>query len=252
MRNNKSMSLMLQFCYRRIALLTTLLLIGTFYSFAQKKYVSANHYSFSYPLTWKVIDPQVLNATVKSNELQNANYEVGFKLSNDTSQKIHYPYFLIQHQVANIDFEKLSFTATANLVKKKFENEVLSYRSSEVDTSKVKLVKFDSVKIDSLNKAVSQTLHIRVSGTREIIYIKHAFIGRFGITVLNYYLDNDKGRTLIPELVKINSSFVYDKGYEPITLIKPPKKHGLINLLIAVAIGTVVFFAIRYFSKGKA
>ncbi len=221
----------------------------------QSKYISVNHYSFDIPKTWGIIPSKLLDNQLRKKDLSNYLYEVGIQSTKSNNlNAIKSPYILVQFHTTAVDMDTIPFAKIIVQTIYTLKQEILNYNSPEIDSNKVKLIRFSVPVTDSVNTVISQELIIKVNNKDTVKYIKKIFFGRFGVVNLNCYILNEKFFYEKRNLDCLLKSFTFNKQYkltENKRDLNTIKKFNWLKLIIPLIISFIVFFVIKYLDKNQ-
>jgi len=171
---------------------------------------SADHYSFTLPDGWKeipksVID-QYIDEVVRQTQGQRIEYAAGFQLSE--KDYFQYPYILIQEHDVNtpsyLQIEKVfSNSGFQNSVKQKTEE------YSELLTNATLEKPF----FDKERNIIFMNIQADVANIGKINGLMAMFLGKQGITQLNFYALESEYSRWLPVFNSMTDSFRYETAY---------------------------------------
>lgn len=170
---------------------------------------STDHYSFDLPSGWEEIPKsaidQYMNEVVKQTNGKRIEYAAGFQLAGNEYFK--YPYILVQeHKINTPSFSQLEKTFNNNF-QEKFDRKTPEY--SEL----LKNATADKPFIDKERNIIFMSIQFDAAGTVQVNGLVAMFLGKSGITQLNFYSTKNEYSKQLPIFNSIIDSFKYDDGY---------------------------------------
>lgn len=176
---------------------------------------SVDHYSFNLPNGWKeipksVID-KVMGEAVKQANAKRIEYTSGFQL--EEKEYFEYPYILVQkHKLDTPSFSQLEKTLNSSDFQEKVNRETSVY--SELLKNSTTEKPF----IDKERNIIFMNIQMDVANIGQIKGLMAMFLGKDGITQLNFYSTTNEYSKWLPIFNSVIDSFKYDDGfaYNPI------------------------------------
>jgi hypothetical protein len=198
--------------FKKISFVVVLIIMVTF-SFANQILAYSNqskHYSFDLPSGWEEIPKsainQYTNEAVKQTNGKRVEFSTGFHLVG--SDYFSYPYILVQeHETSAPSFSQLESAFNSSKFQRTVEQKTAEY--SEL----LKTATSDKPFIDKGRNIVFMNIKLDVANIGQVNGLIAMFLGKNGITQINFYsLQNDQSEWL-PVFNSIIDSFKYDEGF---------------------------------------
>jgi len=180
---------------------------------------SIDHYSFSLPNDWKEISKSVIDGVMdeiaKQSNTKRVEYVSGFQ--TEEKEYFEYPYILIQkHKFDTPSFSQLEKTFNNNNFQEKVNRETSAY--SEL----LKNSTIEKPFIDKERNIIFMNIQMDVANVGQAKGLMAMFLGKNGITQLNFYSTTNEYSKWLPVFNSVIDSFKYDDGfaYNPTTAKK--------------------------------
>ncbi len=170
-----------------------------------------NHYSFTLPSNWVEIPKstidEVMQQAANMTSGQFINYSAGFQLQN--AETFQYPYILVQeHEVNTPSYGQIAKTFESDKFSESVDKKIDEY--SELITN----ASFQDPFIDKDRNIIFMNLEMNVANVGEVKGLMAMFLGKNGITQLNFYSVKSKYSENLQTFNQIVDSFRYEQGYE--------------------------------------
>jgi ribosomal protein L40E len=186
------------------------LFMGFFLDKAEAYSDSADHYSFDLPSGWEeikksVID-EVMNDTGQQANTKPVEFTAGFQLTGN--EDFEYPYILIQEHKGN--------TPSFFQLEKAFNSDNLQERADRKTAKYAELLKkatTDKPFIDKERSIIFMNIQLDAVNGVEINGLIVMFLGKNGMTQLNFYSRKNEYSQWLPVFNSVIDSFRYDEGF---------------------------------------
>lgn len=169
-----------------------------------------DHYSFDIPSGWREIPKveldKVSDAVAKQSNTKRIEYIAGFQ--SGSNEYFKYPYILVQkHTLDTPSFSQLEKTFNNSNLQKKADQKTPEY--SELLKSATTSEPF----IDKERKIIFINLKMDVTNVGKVNGLMAMFLGKNGITQLNFYSTENDYSKWLPVFNSIVDSFKYEDGF---------------------------------------
>jgi len=214
--------------------LTTILfcffLLPTIASAESLDYTSQqHHYSFTIPNGWAEIPKstidEVMQQVVDMTAGQFIDYETGFQLEN--TEAFQYPYILVQqHKINTPSYSQITQTFESDKFSESVNEKIDEY--SELMTN----ASLQDPFVDKERSIIFMNLEMDVVNVGKVKGLLAMFLGKSGITQLNFYSVKSEYSENLLIFNQIIDSFSYEQGYEYNE--KEAKKNDLLGIFEGV------------------
>ncbi|OGN08411.1 MAG: hypothetical protein A2750_02560 [Candidatus Yanofskybacteria bacterium RIFCSPHIGHO2_01_FULL_45_42] len=189
-------------------------------AFAQSQYSdSVDHYSFTLPSGWEeipksVID-QYIDEVVRQTQGQRIEYAAGFQLAE--KDYFQYPYILVQeHDVNTPSYSEIERAFSDSDYQSLVQQKTAEY--SELLTSATLEKPF----VDKERGIIFMNIQLDVANVGKVNGLIAMFLGKQGITQLNFYAVSSEYSRWLPIFNSMIDSFKFDPAYayDPVEAVK--------------------------------
>lgn len=215
----------------------------TNFALAQLQYVdSVDHYSFTLPSGWEEIPKFVIDQYVAEfvgqTQGQRIEYSAGFQLAG--KDYFQYPYILVQeHDVDTPSY--LQLKEVFNDFQSFAQQKPAEY--SELLTD----VTFEKPFIDKERNIIFMNFQINVVNVGKVNGLTAMFLGKQGVTQLNFYAVSNEYSRWLPVFNSIIDSFQYETAYayDPVEAAKNDSSNLFdFESIVAKSLATVIIFGL--------
>ncbi|MCF7831862.1 MAG: hypothetical protein K9M36_03185 [Candidatus Pacebacteria bacterium] len=169
------------------------------------------HYSFTIPNTWieipKSIIDEVMQQLVNMSGGESIDYTAGFQLENN--ELFQYPYILVQqYEIDTPSYNQITETFKSN----EFSNNI--NKSIDEYSKLISNASLEDPFIDRDRNIIFMNSEMDVVDIGKVKGLMAAFLGKDGITQLNFYSGEFEYLENLSTFNQIIDSFKYDQGYE--------------------------------------
>lgn len=226
-------------------IVTIFLFSGAIYPIPVQAFTYSNsigHYSFSLPNDWEEIPKDVIDdyvdelTKIAGTTGQSLNYTTAFQLS-DTEYYFEYPYIVTQdHSVNTPSYSEVAKLFSSDKVEQLMSKNLKDY--SEIIHSADMGKPF----IDKERNILFINMQADIVDVGPVDALMALFLGKQGITVLNFYTVKNEYSRWLPVFNSIIDSFQYDIGYvynpaEAAQYDSPSIFEGVIERGVGTALG---------------
>ncbi|MDX9778626.1 MAG: DUF2167 domain-containing protein [Patescibacteria group bacterium] len=175
-------------------------------------YVSQQyHYSFTIPSGWVEIPKstidEVMQQAADMTGGQFIDYAAGFQLEN--TEAFQYPYILVQqHKVNTPSYSQITQTFESDKFSESVNKKIDEY--SELMTN----ASLQDPFVDKERNIIFMNLEMDVANVGKVKGLLAMFLGKSGITQLNFYSVKSEYSENLSTFNQIIDSFSYEQGYE--------------------------------------
>src|SRR3989344_1083448 len=216
--------------------------------FAQSQYSSPiNHYSFTFPSGWEEIPKSVIDQytdeVVRQTQGERVEYAAGFQLAE--KDYFQYPYILVkEHDINTPSYSEIERTFNDSDYESMVQEKTAEY--SELLTNATLEKPF----VDKEQDIIFMNIQLDVTGVGKVSGLTAIFLGKQGITQVNFYAISSEYSRWLPVFNSIIDSFKFDAAYayDPAEAVKNDSsslfegvaEKGLSGAIIGGIIGLVV------------
>lgn len=169
------------------------------------------HYSFTIPSGWVEIPKSTIDEVMQQvagmTGGQFIDYAVGFQLKD--AESFQYPYILVQqHKVSTPSYSQITQTFESDKFSESINEKIDEY--SELMTN----ASLQDPFIDKDRNIIFMNLEMDVANVGEVKGLMAMFLGKSGITQLNFYSVKPEYSENLSTFNQIIDSFKYEQGYE--------------------------------------
>jgi len=188
-----------------------------------------HHYSFTIPNGWAEIPKstidEVMQQVVDMTAGQFIDYETGFQLEN--TEAFQYPYILVQqHKINTPSYSQITQTFESDKFSESVNEKIDEY--SELMTN----ASLQDPFVDKERSIIFMNLEMDVVNVGKVKGLLAMFLGKSGITQLNFYSVKSEYSENLLIFNQIIDSFSYEQGYEYNE--KEAKKNDLLGIFEGV------------------
>jgi len=224
--------------------------------FAQSQYSdSADHYSFALPSGWEeipksVID-QYIDEVVRQTQGQRIEYAAGFQLAE--KDYFQHPYILVQEHDENTpSYSQIEGAFSESDYQSSVQQKTAEY--SELLTNATLEKPF----VDKERNIIFMNIQLDVVNVGKVNGLVAMFLGKQGITQLNFYAVSSEYSRWLPVFNSMIDSFQYDTAYayDPVGAVKndsPSIFEGVLEkgVIGAITGGLIALIFSLFFRKKK-
>jgi hypothetical protein len=169
------------------------------------------HYSFTIPSGWveipKSIIDEVMQQAADMTSGQFIDYATGFQLEN--TEAFQYPYILVQqHEVNTPSYSQITQTFESDKFSESVNEKIDEY--SELMTN----ASLQDPFVDKERSIIFMNIEMDVANIGKVKGLVAIFLGKSGMTQLNFYSVKSKYSENLSTFNQIIDSFSYKPGYE--------------------------------------